>query len=80
MLHIAYVITSIVYLKKLNLLIQKKNTEKYITFAVLIEKEVTRIDKDRKEITKTLSYRLQFIDSPRFMTSFSSNLVNNLVH
>ena len=28
-----------------------KNTEKYITFFVPIEKEVTRIDKNGKEIT-----------------------------
>ena len=29
-----------------------ENTEKYITFTVPIEKEVTRIDKNRKGITK----------------------------
>ena len=45
---------------------------------VLIEKEVTRTYKKRKEITKTISYRLQFIDSARFMVSSLSNLVNNL--
>ena len=32
-----------------------------------MEKEVIRINKSRKEITKTISYRLQFIDSARFM-------------
>ena len=47
-------------------------------FLVLIEKEVTRTYKKRKEITKTISYRLQFIDSARFMVSSLSNLVNNL--
>ena len=36
-----------------------------------------RSDKKGKEITKTKSYRLQFIDSERFMTSSLSNLVNN---
>ena len=31
-----------------------ENTEKYITFTVPIEKEVTRIDKNGEEITKNL--------------------------
>ena len=35
-------------------------------------------DKNEKEITKTISYRLQCIDSIRFMASSFSNLVNNL--
>ena len=55
-----------------------ENTEKYITFTVPIKKEVTRIDKNGDEITKNISYILQFIDSPRFIASSSSNLVNNL--
>ena len=46
-----------------------ENTEKYITITVLIEKEVTRIDKSGEEITKNISYILQFIDSARFMAS-----------
>ena len=29
-------------------------------------------------ITKTISYRLQFIDSAKFMTSSLSNFINNL--
>ena len=32
-----------------------KNSEKYITFSVPIEKQVTRIDKNGKEFTKTIS-------------------------
>ena len=44
-----------------------ENTEKCITFSFPIEKEVTRIDYNKKEITKTLSYKLQFIDRARFM-------------
>ena len=32
-------------------------------------KKVTKIDKKGKEITKTICYRLQFIDSTRFMES-----------
>ena len=48
-----------------------ENTEKYITFTVPIEKEIARIDKNWEEITKTISYILQFIDSARFMASKS---------
>ena len=55
-----------------------ENTEKCITFTVPIEKEVTIIDKNGEEITKNISYILQFIDSARFMASSLSNLVNNL--
>ena len=54
-----------------------ENTEKYITFTVSIEKEVTRTDKNEEEITKNTSCILQFIDSARFMASSLSNLVNN---
>ena len=43
-----------------------------------MEQEVTRIDKNGEEITENISYMLQFIASPRFMTSVLSNLVNNL--
>ena len=53
-----------------------ENTEKYITFTIKIEKEVTRIDKNGEELTKNISYILQFIDSTRFMASSLSNLVN----
>ena len=55
-----------------------ENTEKYITFTIPIEKEVTIIDKNREEITKNIFYILQFVDSARFMVSSLSNLVNNL--
>ena len=50
-----------------------ENTEKYITFSNPIEKEVTRINKNGKEITKSIAYKLQFIDS----ASSLSDLVNN---
>ena len=49
-------------------------THKHITFSVPIEKEVTGIDKKGKEITKTISYKLQSIDSARFIASSSPNL------
>ena len=52
--------------------------EKYITSLVPIEKEVTRIDKIGKKIRKTLSYRLQLIDSIRCIANLLSNFANNL--
>ena len=51
-----------------------ESTEKYITFTVPIEKEVSRIDKT--ENIKNTSYMLQFTDSSRSMASSLSNLVN----
>ena len=54
-----------------------KNTEKYTTFSFSIEKEVTRIDKNGKEITNTISYRLQFVNCARFMANLLSSFVNN---
>ena len=38
-----------------------EDTEKYITFTVPIEKEVTRIDKNAEEITENISYALQLL-------------------
>ena len=40
-------------------------------------KEITIVDKNGEEVTKNISYILQFIDSARFIASFLSNLVNN---
>ena len=54
------------------------NTLKFITFTIPVEKEVTRIDKNGEEITKNVSYILQFIDNARFMATSLPNLVNNL--
>ena len=48
-----------------------ENTEKYKTFSVLIEKEVTKIDKDGNESVATISYKRKFIDSARFMATSS---------
>ena len=56
----------------------RENTKKYIIFAIPIEKEVTSIDENGEEITKTIFYILQFIDNARFIASSLSNLVNNL--
>ena len=35
----------------------RKNTEKYIAFSVSIQKELTGIGKNGKEVTKTICYR-----------------------
>ena len=56
----------------------RRNNEKFITFTIPIEKEVMRIDKNGEQITKNISYLVQFIDSATFMASSLSNLVNNL--
>ena len=52
------------------------NTEKPLQFQQ--EKKLTQIDKCGEEVTKNISYILQFIDSARFMASSLPNLVNNL--
>ena len=52
---------------------RKKNIEKYMTFAIPIEKRVIT------EITKNISSILQIIDSTRFMASSLSNPVKNLL-
>ena len=54
-----------------------ENTEKYITFTVPIEREVTKIDKNGEDIPKNISYILQCIDSATVMASSLLNLVNN---
>ena len=54
-----------------------ENTEKYITFTVPIEKQVTKNDKPGEQITKNICHILQFTDSARFMASSLSNLVDN---
>ena len=47
-----------------------ENTEKYITFSVPIKKELDN--------GKTVTYKLKFIDSFRFMSTSLSSLVDNL--
>ena len=48
----------------------RENTEKYITFSLPVKKE---LDND-----KTITYKLKFIDSFRFMSNSLSSLVDNL--
>ena len=47
-----------------------ENTEKYIAFSVPIKKELDN--------SKTITYKLKFIDSFRFMSTSLSSLVDNL--
>ena len=54
------------------------NTEKCKTPSILIEKEVTKIDKDVNESVVFMSYEIKFIDSAKFMATSLSNLVDNL--
>ena len=56
----------------------RENTEKCKAFPVPIEKEVTNIDKDHGESVVTVSYKIKFIDSARFMATSLSNLDDNL--
>ena len=46
------------------------------TFFIPIEKEVTKIDKYGNEKVVTISYKIKFIDSERFMATSLSNLVD----
>ena len=55
-----------------------ENAEKYKNFSVQREKEVTNIDKDGNQGVVTISYKIKFIDSARFMASSLSNLAGNL--
>ena len=46
-----------------------ENTEKYKTFSVTTEKEVIKINKDGNESVVTVTYKIRFIDSARFMAT-----------
>ena len=48
-------------------------------FSVPIKKEVTKVEKDDGKTDETISYKIKFIDSARFMTSSLSNLADNLM-
>ena len=66
---------------------QGKNTEKYITFSVPIFEEVANddeqsgCDSNEEEVNskekKNITYKIQFIDSYRFMSRKVSGLVDN---
>ena len=55
-----------------------QNKEKYKTFSVPMKKEIKKISKDGNEIVTTISYKIKFINSSRFIASSLSNLVDNL--
>ena len=55
-----------------------ENIEKYINFSVPIKKEITKKDKNGNNKITKISYKIQFIDSCRFMSTSLSNLVSNL--
>ena len=46
-------------------------------FPIPVEKEVTNINKDGNESVVTISYKINFIDSARFMRTSLSNLVDS---
>ena len=56
-----------------------ENTEKCTTFSVPIEKEVTKINKEGNGNIITISYKVKFIGSAKFMAISSSSLADNLV-
>ena len=43
-----------------------------------MEKDVTNIDNDGNESVVTISYKIKFFDSARFMATSLSNLADNL--
>ena len=53
------------------------NMEKYITFSVPIKKEVNNYDGNDSKKKKTITYKLKFIDTFRFMSASLSELVDN---
>ena len=52
------------------------NSNKYMSFSILIKKKVYANTKNTKK--KYLTYNLKFIDSARHMNALLSNLVDNL--
>ena len=55
-----------------------ENTGKHNPFSVPIKKEVKNIYNDGNESVVTISYKIKFIDSARFMASSLLNLFDNL--
>ena len=72
-----FIITELANSLKENLIVQEKILKKYKTFSVSVTKDVKLIDKNGENVTETISYKLQFIDSARFMANLFSNLVDN---
>ena len=55
-----------------------ENEEKPNTFSVHIKQEVIKISKDCNESNESISHKIKFINSSRFMASLLSSLVGNL--
>ena len=56
----------------------RKNTESCKTFSNPLEKEIRKADKDGNESVATISYKIKFIDSTKFMANLLSDVFNNL--
>ena len=54
-----------------------ENSEIYKSFSVPIKKEVIKIDKDGKKSVETISYKIKFTDSMKFMATSLTKLVDN---
>ena len=55
-----------------------ENTEKHKTLSVPTEKKITKIGEDGNESVVTISYKIKFINSARFIATSLSNLVDNV--
>ena len=62
----------------MNVLGKIQKSTKHFFFFFSIEKEVKKIDKDGNESVVTISYKIKFIDSARFIASSLLNLGDNL--
>ena len=47
----------------------REDTEKHKSFSFPIENQMTKIDKDGNESVETISYKIKFTDSARFIAS-----------
>ena len=54
-----------------------ENSEIYKNFSVPIKKEVIKIDKDGNKSVETVSYKIKFTDSMKFMATSLTKLVDN---
>ena len=54
-----------------------ENTEKYITFSVPIKKEIIKKDENGNDKIMKISYKINFIDSYRIMSTSLSKLIDN---
>ena len=56
-----------------------ENREKYKALSVPIEKELLKVDKEGNKNIITLSYKIEIIDSARYMATSLSSLVDNII-